>query len=152
MEEQKNFIVHSLNPRELIAWCNERCREKKISRTRLSDETGVPDSTLDRILSGRNPEFRYSTIQPVISYLIEYNEDTPQPDRKDDNQGEYYYKTIEGYKLIVENKNHLIEEYESVIRKLEKEISFLKTENDRKTVIIDNLQSHVKWMENVALH
>lgn len=149
MEEYKIDIVHSLNPRELIEWCNERCREKKISRAKLSEKTGVPDSTLDRILSGHNPEFRYSTIQPVISYLIEYNKETPQPDKKDAAQGEYYFNTIEGYKLIVENKNHIINEYESTIKKLESYVAFLKAETDKKTTIINNLQDHVKWMEGM---
>ncbi|MBQ0026116.1 MAG: hypothetical protein KBS79_01915, partial [Lachnospiraceae bacterium] len=69
--------------------------------------------------------------------------------KKDAAQGEYYFNTIEGYKLIVENKNHIINEYENTIKKLENYVAFLKAETDKKTTIINNLQDHVKWMEGM---
>lgn len=139
--------IHTLNPRELIDWCNARCKELGVSRSKLAETTGVPESTLDRILTGKNPEFRYSSIQPIIAYLVGYRRATPEPDRKDESQGEFYFNTIEGYKLIVDNKNHLISEYENAIRQLEKQIEFLKSENEKKASIIETFQSHLKWME-----
>ena len=147
MAEQYNPELHTLNPRQLIEWCNTRCKDKGISHQKLSAETGVPEGTLDRILSGKNPEFRYSTVQPIIAYLIGFNKATPQPDEIKENQGEYFFNTIEGYKMIVDNKNHQIEEYAKTIRKLEEQLQFLKAENDNKKDIISSLQSHLKWME-----
>ena len=147
--EKINFIVHTLNPRDLIDWCNARCREKHISRAKLADVTGVPESTLDRILTGKNPEFRYSTIQPIVAYLIEYHEDTPQPDVNDDTQGEYYFNTIEGYKLIVENKNHVIEQYEKEYQRLERAVEHLKNENDKKSEVIAKLQDTISWLRGI---
>ena len=139
--------IHTMNPRELIDWCNTRCKEKGVSRPKLAAATGVPESTLDRILSGKNPEFRYSTIQPILSYLIGYKKDTPQPDIQDESQPEYYFNTIEGYKLILDNKNHIIEEYESAVKQLEKQIEFLKNENEKKDSIIVTFEEHLRWME-----
>ena len=139
--------IHTMNPRELIDWCNMRCKEKGVSRPKLAAATGVPESTLDRILSGKNPEFRYSTIQPILSYLIGYKKDTPQPDIQDESQPEYYFNTIEGYKLILDNKNHIIEEYESAVKQLEKQIEFLKNENEKKDSIIVTFEEHLRWME-----
>ena len=142
--------IHTLNPRELIDWCNARCKELGVSRSKLADVTGVPESTLDRILTGKNPEFRYSSIQPIIAYLVGYRRATPEPDSQDESQGEFYFNTIEGYKLIVDNKNHLISEYENAISQLEKQVEFLKNENEKKDSIIETFQSHLKWMEMKA--
>lgn len=148
-ELKKSYTeIHSLNPRELIDWCNARCKELGVSRSKLADITGVPESTLDRILTGKNPEFRYSSIQPIIAYLVGYRHATPEPDREDESQGEFYFNTIKGYKLIVDNKNHLISEYENAISQLEKQVEFLKSENEKKDSIIETFQSHLKWMES----
>lgn len=139
--------IHTMNPRELIDWCNMRCKEKGVSRSKLAEKTGVPESTLDRILSGKNPEFRYSTIQPILSYLIGYQKDTPQPDVKDETQPEFYFNTIEGYKLILDNKNHMIDEYLSAIEQLRKQVEYLKSDNENKDETIKTFQRHLKWME-----
>ena len=148
-KNEDNLVIHSLNPRELIDWCNARCREKRISRAKLAEVTGVPESTLDRILTGKNPEFRYSTIQPIIAYLIEFRKETPQPDEKDETQVEYYFNTIEGYKLIVENKNHEIEQYAKEYQRMENAVAHLKAESDRKSQMIEKLQAHILWMEQM---
>ena len=149
MEKNKNDFteIHTMNPRELVDWCNLRCKEMGVSRAKLADMTGVPESTLDRILTGKNPEFRYSSIQPVLAYLIGYQTATPAPDVKDESQGDFYYNTIEGYKLIMDNKNHQIVEYENAVRKLEQQVQYLKDENEKKSSIIGTFQSHLKWME-----
>lgn len=131
--------VLSLNPQELIDWCNMRRKEMGLSKAKLAEKTGVPESTLDRIFSGKNPEFRYSTIQPIMAVLVQFNEELPQPDKSDDTQNEYYYNTIEGYKLIVENKNHIIETLKKEYSDLEKLTEYLKEQNDKKDDIIQAL-------------
>lgn len=131
--------VLSLNPRELIDWCNMRRKELGLSKARLAEMTSVPESTLDRIFSGKNPEFRYSTIQPVMAVLIQFHEEVPEPDASDDTQKEYYYNTIEGYKLIVENKNHIIETLKKEYNDLARFTDYLKEQNDKKDDIIQTL-------------
>ena len=131
--------ILSLNPRELIDWCNVRRKEMGLSKSKLAEMTNVPESTLDRILSGKNPEFRYSTIQPIMAVLIQINEDLPAPDVMDDTQNEYYYTTIEGYRLVVENKNHIIEELKKEYEQLSKAVAYLKDQNDKKDYIISKL-------------
>ncbi len=142
--------VMTLNPHELIDWCNSRRKEMGISKAKLSEMTNVPESTLDRILSGKNPEFRYSTVQPIIHLLLQVNEDIPQPDLDDKEQPEFYYNTIEGYKLVLENKNHIIEEINRVMEGKLKEVAFLQEQNTKKDMIIDSLQEHLRWMERLV--
>ena len=140
--------IMSLNPAELIKWCKARKATLHLSNQRLSELTGVPAGTIDRIMSGNYNEFRYSTVQPIISLLIGYREETPRPDESDTAQGDFYYETIEGYKLVVENKNHEIAElsraYESRVRAVE----YLKAENARKDELISGMAAHIKWMES----
>ena len=142
--------IMTLNPHELIDWCNTRRKEMGISKAKLAELTNVPESTLDRILSGKNPEFRYSTVQPIIRILLQINEEIPKPDIDDKEQPEFYYNTIEGYKLVVENKNHIIQELTGVIEHRTEEIDFLQKENERKDAVVNMLQEHLKWMEKLV--
>ncbi len=141
--------VMSLNPTELINWCRNRKHFLGLSNQRIAEQSGVPVGTVDRIMAGRYTEFRYSSIQPVVALLIGIREDTPKPENADAQQVQDYYDTIEGYKLIVENKNHVIDELKATCGKLGSEIEYLKTENERKHQAIEKQQEHVKWLEGI---
>ena len=136
--------ILSLNPNELIDWCNKRKKDMKLSNAKLAEITGVPEGTLDRIFTGKNPEFRYSTIQPIVAYLIGIQEDTPEK-----ASNEFYVNTIDGYKLIIENKNHIIDELKSNYALLSNQLEFLKKTNDEKQLVINNQAAHIKWMETM---
>lgn len=144
MEKTDLPKILSLKSDELIDWCNARKKEKHLSNAKLSELTNVPEGTLDRIFTGKNPEFRYSTIQPIVALLIGFDDETPE-----DESGEYYATTIEGYKLIVENKNHIIDELKKAYAELQKETDYLREENERKHNIITDNSSHIKWLEGI---
>ena len=134
--------ILSMNPKELIEWCNKRKKEMHLSNAKLAAATNVPEGTLDRILTGKNPEFRYTTIQPVITFLIGFNEDTPTNQSND-----YYADTIDGYKLIVENKNTIIERLKQEYAKLQSENDYLKRQNDEKQKVVEDLLQQNKWLQ-----
>lgn len=142
--------VMSLNPTDLINWCKNRKQFLGLSNQRLADRSGVPVGTIDRILAGKYTEFRYSSIQPIVAVLIGIGEDTPKPETADTQQVQDYYDTIEGYKLVVENKNHVIDELKATCAQLVREIEYLKTENERKHQAIVRQQEHAKWLENIV--
>jgi len=136
--------ILSLNSKELIEWCNSRKKASHISNAKLANMTGVPEGTIDRILTGKNLEFRYSTIQPIIRLLIGYNEDIPK-----DKSSDYYADTIEGYKLVIENKNHIISEQQRILERLEAEKEHLRKADNEKLKCIDKLQEHISWLEKL---
>lgn len=142
--------VMSLNPSDLIKWCKNRKQSLGLSNQRLAEQSGVPVGTIDRIMAGKYTEFRYSSIQPIVTVLIGIHEDTPLPENADAQQVQDYYDTIEGYKLIVDNKNHMIEELKTTCSQLAREIDYLKTENERKHEAFINQQEHVKWLESIV--
>ncbi|MBQ0036737.1 MAG: hypothetical protein KBT35_07475 [Firmicutes bacterium] len=145
MDSKNSFPeVLSLNPKELIAWCNNRKKEKRLSNAKLAEITGVPEGTIDRIFTGKNLEFRYSTIQPIVSYLIGVSDDTPT-----EASNEFYVDTIDGYKLVLENKNYIIENLKQKCEQLEREITYLKKNNTEKQEALINQSNHVKWMEKM---
>jgi len=139
--ESNNFI--DLTPSELIRWCKKRKNEIGLSNLKLSELSNVPIGTIDRLMSGNYCEYKYSSIQPILSILIGYNEQTPLPDINDKKQNDFYYQTIEGYKLIVENKNRIIEG-------LKKEIEFLRSENLSKESRLEKMYTHLAWLENLV--
>ena len=141
--------IMSLNPAELIEWCNARKKTLGLSNQRLAELTMVPQGTIDRIMAGKYTEFRYSSIQPIVALLVGFHTETPVPDSSDAQQPNYYYETIEGYKLIVENKNHEIEELGRNLEILKKEIEYLKCENTTKQQTIESLQQHTSWLQKL---
>lgn len=142
--------VMNMNPTDLIQWCKKRKQFLGLSNQRLSDESGVPVGTIDRIMSGSYTEFRYSSIQPIVTVLIGFEEDTPKPENADSKQIQNYFDTIEGYKLVVEQKNYIIEELKRTCEQLSKEVTFLKTENDHKHEAILRQLDHVRWLEKMV--
>lgn len=139
----------TLNPVELIKWCKNRKVTLGLSNAKLSDMSGVPIGTIDRIMSGNYTEFKYSSVQPLISVLIEFGKETPEPN-EDSEQEQYYYETIEGYKIIVENKNHEIDHYKTGLARRISEVEYLKQENANKQEMINNLTEHIKWLEKLT--
>lgn len=137
-----NKYVITLNPSDIVKWCRERKKSLELSNQKLADLSGVPIGTIDRIMSGNYTEFKYSSIQPIVATLLGQHEDTPEPKKDNDEQAKYYYDTIEGYKLVVENKNREIE-----VLKKELEVAiiakdYLKKENEAK-------EQHLKWFETM---
>ncbi len=143
---QGNVLI--LNPMELIKWCKNRKQALGLSNSKLSEMSGVPIGTIDRIMSGNYTEFKYSSIQPLIAILLGLGKDTPEPN-EESQQEQYYYDTIEGFKIILDDKNHQIEYYKHGLERRISEVEFLKKENDNMQKLIDRLSEHVKWMENL---
>lgn len=143
--------IATLNPSELISWCKARKKELNLSNQDIAEKTSVPIGTIDRIFSGKYSEFKYSSIQPVISFLVGYNKETPQPEEDDPAQAQYYYNTIEGYKLIVENKNHEIQQLKIIVERLQHDVDYLKQENEQKGTLLLKQQDLISNMhESIA--
>ena len=87
--ESKYFIT--LNPSDIVKWCRDRKKSLGISNQKLASLSGVPIGTIDRIMSGNYTEFKYSSIQPIVSTLLGQNETTPEPEKENDEQAKYYY-------------------------------------------------------------
>lgn len=131
----RNMVT--LNPSELVKWCRARKAELGLTNASIAEKTGVPPGTLDRIFSGTYSEFKYSSIQPVVAYLVGLSEDVPQPEDEESEQGNYYYNTIEGYRLIVENKNFQIQQLTVEIESRDREIERLRQVCEKKDSHVD---------------
>lgn len=142
---QSNVLI--LNPMELIKWCKNRKQTLGFSNSKLSEMSGVPIGTIDRIMSGNYTEFKYSSIQPLIRILLGQGKATPEPN-EENKQEQYYYDTIEGYKLILENKNYEINYYKHGLERRVSEVEYLKKENENLQQILERLSGHVKWLES----
>lgn len=141
--------IMSLNSGELIDWMRKRKSDMGLSNAKLASLSGVPEGTIDRIMSKHYTEFRYSSIQPIMAVLIGTQEITPEPDPTDEEQNEFYYNTIEGYKLAMENKNHEIRQLKTMYELLCEENAYLKQNNKEKQEIIERRAAHEKWLESI---
>lgn len=147
MKQELMPEITSMTPSQLITWCRGRKQTLGLSNQKLSEISGVPVGTIDRIMSGNYTEFKYSSIQPLISVLVGYGKETPEPN-EDSEQEQYYYETIEGYKLILENKNNELDHLRFHLQRCFEEIEYLKKENIAKHEMIEKMSDHIKWMES----
>ena len=142
--------ILSLNAGGLIDWMKRRKAELGLSNAKLAELSGVPEGTIDRIMSKHYMEFRYSSVQPIMAVLIGVQENIPAPDPSDDEQNAYYYNTIEGYKLALENKNHQLEEWQRIYEHQCKEIEYLKQSNAEKQRLLERRAAHEQWLEQIV--
>lgn len=133
--------IITLNPSEIVKWCREQKQSLGYSNAKLAELSGVPIGTVDRIMAGKYNEYKYSSIQPIVACLLGYGEETPEP-KTDNKESEYYYNTINGYKLVLESKNKEIEQLKAAYDALYTAKEFLKKENETK-------EEHLKFLESI---
>lgn len=63
-----NFVA--MPPQELIAWCKERKKHLGLTNGKLADMTGMPQGTIDSLLSNSHPDFKFGTIRPLLQVLV----------------------------------------------------------------------------------
>lgn len=134
--------IFTLTPSEIVKWCQEQKDALGYSNAKISELSGVPVGTVDRIMAGKYSEYKYSSIQPMVACLLGYGEDTPEPDNSIEN--DYYYNTINGYKLVLERKNKEIEHLRSDNEMLRSARDYLKAEIDRK-------EENIKFLQELIL-
>lgn len=134
--------IFTLTPSEIVKWCQEQKDALGYSNAKISELSGVPVGTVDRIMAGKYSEYKYSSIQPMVACLLGYGEDTPEPDNSIEN--DYYYNTINGYKLVLERKNKEIEHLRSDNEMLRSARDFLKAEINRK-------EENIKFLQELIL-
>lgn len=60
---------------DLLAWCRDERKKAGITNVQISDLTGIPLSTVERTLSGKKNGTQYVSIQPIVSVLLELQND-----------------------------------------------------------------------------
>lgn len=63
-----NFVDMSAN--ELIEWCKKRKAILKINNEKISELSGIPKGTINRLFGGGKYDFYYETMRPVIKVLV----------------------------------------------------------------------------------
>lgn len=66
--------------KELLAWCKETKKRVGITNTKISEMTGIPIGTLERIMAGKVEDAKFSTIQPIVAALLEFTPGVTCPD------------------------------------------------------------------------
>lgn len=54
----------------LIEWCNALAKQKGLTRADIAEGSNTPLGTVNNFLSGRTDDIRFSTLQPILSFLI----------------------------------------------------------------------------------
>lgn len=123
------YII-GLNPSDIITWCNKKKRQLGYSNAKLSELTGVPLGTVDRIMAGKYTEYRYSSIQPLISCLMD------EESKSDINE------LMSNFELRINLLERDNRELNKTIDTLLQEREYLRKENNDK-------EKHINFLEEV---
>ena len=66
--------------KELLAWCRDTKKKIGITNNKISEITGIPIGTLERIMAGKVEDAKFSTIQPIVAALLEFTPGVTCPD------------------------------------------------------------------------
>ena len=66
--------------KELLAWCKDTKKRVGITNTKISEMTGIPIGTLERIMAGKIEDAKFSSIQPIVAALLEFTPGVTCPD------------------------------------------------------------------------
>ena len=129
---------------EIIARLKVVKREKGYSYQKIVDMTeeigeSVSMSTVKRVFSEGQHEFRWATIKPIATVLLGVGFETPEPDESDPDQPQKYYAVIEGLKAIVEAKGEMIDSKNESIKYLEKQLRRQQIITSVLTIILGSL-------------
>lgn len=107
------------NPLGIVGKLKEAKTEKNYTNQDIADLTGVPKGTVDRVFAGRNTNFKYETLQPIIELLL--TSDTNEVENQHD---------------IISNDDQRPSEYKILVQ----EIEYLKSESNKKDALIADFQ------------
>lgn len=129
---------------ELARWCKMRKKALGMSVAKLSTLSGVPESTVERILDPeKTTDFRFSSIQPIVRVLTGCTSDDHECHEKSAD-------TLRQETLIKEQKEkiHQLEEkmhhFESEIQLRDDSIRELKATNGAMKTLITNTNARHK--------
>jgi len=137
-EKIPNFM--SLTSDELIDWCIVRYERLKathgLTHQALAEAANMPKGTVDRLLAGNYRDFKYSTIQPLISAMLRQDEPVIEIEPEDAEQVEEAQELLIGYQMTLREKNSQIPQLLEHIVRMEdthaKTISDFREDSQRK--------------------
>lgn len=65
--------------RDLLVWCRNTKKRAGITNAQISEMAGIPIGTLERTMSGRMDDAKFSTVQPIASALLDLAPEVPCP-------------------------------------------------------------------------
>lgn len=152
----KDCLPHLLvvNNTQLADWCKIRRQSLHMSIEELAHKSGIPQSTLERVLSHKGVDCYFSTLQPVIRVLTGCTQDEMQcknPSGQSENSliATIHYKDDAIRRLEEENKRQA--EYINQLQIMAKEdierakkeeaesLDFMKRQNKQNIRIIGTL-------------
>ena len=66
--------------KDLLDWCRKTKKIIGITNNKISEMTGIPIGTLERIMAGKIDDAKFSSIQPIVAALLEFTPGVTCPD------------------------------------------------------------------------
>lgn len=100
----------TLQFKELLARCKVAKKKAGVTNNQLAEKSGVPVGTIERIMAGNVEDAKFSTVQAIVSALLEFMPEVGCPDDTTAGQEELQHRLAE--------LEHIAEEKEKLERHL----------------------------------
>lgn len=114
----------------LIEWCNSLAKQKGLTRSDIAEGSNTPLGTINNFLSGRTDDIRFSTLQPILSFLIGNCWGNPC---------DYAKKFLDGEEMPSET----LERIEAENRRLTEELNNLRQNSRRADLYADDMRKEL---------
>lgn len=113
-----NFFTASAS--NMLEWCKERKARLGLTNAKISDLSGVPKGTVDRLFAGEHTDVKFETIRPIVKCLVGGEFDVNTCIAPDMVQMEHQAEIIEQQQQALQNsaeeKARMIEFFENQLR------------------------------------
>lgn len=106
-----NFVA--MPARDLLEWCKQRKARLGLTNAKLSELSGVPKGTIDRLLAGEHSDFKFETVRPILKALVGGSFDgnpCPAPDDKpNEHLADIIAQQKESIRLLEEEHTRMLD-------------------------------------------
>ena len=148
--------MNSENIKEIVTRLRDVRVEKGYSYQKIADMTeeigeAVSLSTVKRVFADSGKGFRWATIKPIATVVLGVGFETPEPDKKVENQPQMYYAEIEALKALVEAKGEMVAAKNRSIDFLRKQLKRQQIATVALTIIVCVMLAWILFVE-LSLH
>lgn len=123
-----NFVA--MPSSELLEWCKERKKRLGLSNAKLSELSGVPQGTIDRLFADMHCDFKHETMRPLLKALVGGNwSGNPCPNPDDHMEERLHVCEDENKRLreyMIEHEHHYREDIGDVRKEYHERIKGLR--------------------------
>lgn len=119
--------------RDLLTWCRATKKKAGITNAKIAEMTGIPIGTIERTMSGRLDDAKFSTVQPIAAALLGLAPEVPCP-KKVQRHMEDLERTAESVSHLEQALSDMRAGHAKDVEDRDKRIAYFEEQLDAKEI------------------